>query len=152
MFGKMNRVLPILLSALAFCLVACSPSERLRRDVTIQNDSKNQLDWVSVKWGGRVFGAGIMPPGKGATIIDASLPANVTAKVAIIEFIDEDAPGLNWKSGSNEEVRARRAESWTRVPVDITQLSQISGQSCHITFRILSLTDAEVRVERTAGK
>ena len=142
----------MLLLALAFCVVSCSPSKRLRRDITLQNDSNNHLDWVEVNWGGRVVEFGVMPPGKGATLIDVGLPTSVTTNVAVISFINEDAPGLNWKSGSNEEVRARRENSWTRVPVEVSQLLRINSEPHHITFRILSVTKAEVRIERIAGK
>jgi hypothetical protein len=119
----------------------------LKRDITVQNASTNHLDWAKVEWGGRVIEVGVMPPGKGATTLDAGLPTGVTTNVAVIEFINEDAPGLNWQSGSHEEVRARRTNSWTRVLVDVSRLLQLGQEPCHITFRILSLTNADVVIE-----
>ena len=95
----------------ALCVPSCHRDPHLKRDITVQNASTNHLDWAKVEWGGRVIEVGVMPPGKGATTLDAGLPTGVTTNVAVIEFINEDAPGLNWQSGSHEEVRARRTNS-----------------------------------------
>ena len=138
---------------LAFVLTcgmpSCSRHSRLEPtvDVTIQNDSTNHLDWVEVDWGGRVMTAGVSPPGKGATELDAGLPVGVATNVAMIKFINEDDPRLSWTGGSNEEVRARRAISWTQVPVDVNRLQQLGPGHYKITFRILSLTNAELLIE-----
>ena len=143
-----RRTMSILLVlSLALCVVSCSSSRQLRRDVTIQNGSTNHLEWVDVDWGGHTIDVGVLPPGKGATILDAGIPAGVTTNIAVLKFINEDQPGLNWESGSNDEVRARRAKSWTRVPVDVSPLLKLGPGPCHITFRILSVTNAEVVVE-----
>lgn len=107
---------------------------------------------MKVNWGGHTIEAGVMSPGKGMKIYDAGLPVGVTTKVAVIEFINEDTPGLNWGSGSNEEVRERRAKSWTRVSVDVSQLLNLGREPYHVTFRILSVTNAEVLVERIGIK
>lgn len=93
-----------------------------------------------------------MPPGNAKTFLDASLPTDVTTNVAAIEFINEDAAGLNWESGSNEEVRARRAKSWSKVPVDASQLLHLDSDPYRITFRIRNLTNADILVEKIKGK
>jgi hypothetical protein len=142
----------VLMSVLALFLASCTTNAPLRRDVTIQNDSSNHLDWVSVNWGGRILRAGVMPPGKGAMIFEAGLPAGVTTNVAVIEFINEDTPGLDWASGSREEVRARREKSWTRVPVDVSRLLRLGHGPYSITFRILSVTNADLLIERIESR
>ncbi len=124
-----------------------SPAPHPTQSLTIRNDSTNHLDWAQIRWGERVIELGVMPPGKGATFLDAGIPPGVTTNIAIIEFINEDAAGLNWKSGSNEEVRARREKSWTRVPVDVSGLLRLGPGGSQITFRILSLTNADVLVD-----
>ena len=138
----------MLLLVFALCVTSCSSTTILTRDVTIRNDSANHLDWVKVDWGGHTFSAGVLPPGVFKKTFDARLPADVTTNVAFIEFINEDTPGLNWESGSNDEVRARRAKSLTRVPVDVSRLLSLGREPYHIIFRILSVTKADVLVER----
>jgi hypothetical protein len=115
--------------------------------LTFRNNSTNHLDWAQIRWGDRVIELGVMSPGKDATFLDTGLPAGVTTNIAVIEFINEDAAGLDWKSGSNEEVRARRGKSWTRVPVDVSGLLRLGPGGSQITFRILSLTNADVLVD-----
>lgn len=117
-----------------------------KQSLTVRNDSTNRLDWAQVRWGERVLEVGVLSPGKGATFLDAGPPVGVTTNIAVIEFINEDAPGLNWESGSNEEVRTRREKSWTHVPVDVSGLLRL-GPGGEITFRILSLTNADVLVD-----
>ena len=133
---------------LAVCVTSCSNRARLSADISVQNDSTNHLDWAKVEWGGHSIDVGVMPPGKSATLLDFGLPSGVTTNTAVVEFINEDAPGLSWASGSNEEVRARRANSVTRVPVDVTQLLRLSPEHYQITFQILSLTNATVLVKK----
>lgn len=137
----------LMVVSLALCVVSCSRTRPLRRDITIQNDSTNHLDWADVDWGGHTIEVGVLPPGIGKTILDAGIPVGVATNVAVLKFINEDEPGLNWASGSNDEVRARRAKSWMRVPVDASPLLRLGPGPCHITFRILSVTNAEVKVE-----
>ena len=124
-----------------------SPAQHPTRSLTFRNDSTNHLDWAQIRWGDRVIELGIMSPGKDATFLDTGLPAGVTTNIAVIEFINADAAGLNWKSGSNEEVRARREKSWTHVPVDVSGLLRLGPGGGQITFRILSLTNADVLLD-----
>ena len=135
-------------AVLALCITSCSRNTHLNydRNITIQNDSTNHLDWAKVDWGGRLLDVGVMPPGKGATYLNFNLPSGVTTNTAFIEFINEDAAGLNWESGSNGEVRERRAHSATRIPVDVSKLLRLGTEHYDITFRILSLTNADVLV------
>jgi len=135
---------------LVTCMTSCSRNGAPLHRVTYRNDSTNHLDWVRVEWGGRIFGVGVMAPGKSATVLDESLRTEVTTNVAIIEFINEDATGMNWESGSNEEVRARRERAWTRVPVDVSQLLRLGPEPHDVTFRILSLTNADLMVKPRA--
>jgi hypothetical protein len=141
----------ILLIILAVGLwgVACNSPQRPTVDVTIRNDSTNHLDWVTVKWDEAEIPAGVMGSGKAVTILDAGLPKDATTNVAIFEFINEDDPGLNWDSGSNQEVRMRREKSWRRVPVDVSRLLQLGPGHYEVTFRLLSLTNATVAVATT---
>jgi len=152
----MRALLPILVSFVALCTPACSSKlssrSQVGADITVQNDSTNHLDWAEVEWGDRSISVGVMPPGKGATFLDFDLPSDVRTNVAVIKCINEDTPGLSWDSGSNDEVRARRATSWTRIPVDVRRLLQLGDGHYDVTFRILSLTNADVLVERRENR
>jgi hypothetical protein len=134
------------------CMTSCSRNDVRLNRVTYQNDSTNHLDWVRVEWGGRIFRVGVMPPGNSATVLDESLRTEVITNVAIIQFINEDATGMSWESGSNEEVRARRENSWMRVSVDVSQLLRLGPEPHDVTFRILSLTNADVMVKTRAKR
>ena len=134
-----------LMSALLW-VTSCA-SQKPMPDVTIQNASTNHLDWVEVRWGENVMTAGVLPPGVGKTELHKGLPARITTNFAIIRFINEDDPRLRWESGSNEEVRARRATSEMFVPVDVSPLLRLGPRQDKVTFRILSLTNADVLVQ-----
>jgi len=121
-------------------------------DITVQNDSTNHLDWAKIEWGDRDISVGVMPPGKGATLLDFGLPSGVKTNVAVIRFINEDAPGLGWDSGSNDQVRARRETSWTLLPIDVSRLLQLVDGYYEITFRILSLTNADIAIQKRESK
>lgn len=133
-------------------LISCGSKEHARIDITVQNASTNDLDWAEIDWGGHSLSVGVMPAGKSATLLDYGLPSGTKTNVAVIKFINENSPDLNWKSGSNEAVRARRANSWTQVPVDVSRLLQLGKGRYEITFRILSLTNADVLIQSKENK
>jgi hypothetical protein len=135
--------------AVALCTLSCDGNQQITPTITVQNDSTNHLDWVSVKWGDHRLDVGVMSPGTGATYLGVSLPTFVTTNVAIIKFINEDDPGLSSESGTPDEARARRVKSWRKVPVDVEPLLHLRPQHYDVTFRILSLTNAELQVNTT---
>jgi hypothetical protein len=138
-----------ILAAVSLCASSCSSRDPLwEPDITVRNDSTNHLDWASVEWGSLSLGAGVMPPGTFSTSLYERIPSDITTNLAVIKFINEDSPGLNWESGSSEEVRSRRAKSWTEIPVDVSQVLLHRHEHCDITFRILSPTNAEVLIKR----
>lgn len=151
-FPHFHELITIVACLLGFCVTAGSSSPKVSADISVRNQSTNHLDWVSIEWGAGRIQVGVMPPGKGATYFDFGLPANVQTNVAFFKFINEDTSGLDWKSGSNEEVRARRATSWTRVPIDVSRLLHLGKEHHYVTFRLLSLTNADVEVVKVSKK
>jgi hypothetical protein len=138
-----------ILAVVLLCAISCRSRDPVwEPDITVRNDSTNHLDWASVEWGGHSLDVGVMHPGNEATYLYQRIPSDITTNLAVIRFINEDSPGLNWKSGSNEEVRSRRAKSWTEIPVDVSHVLLHRHERCDITFRILSLTNAEVLIQR----
>jgi hypothetical protein len=107
----MRALLPILIFSVALCATSCSTKRsgmsQVTADITVRNDSTNHLDWGKIEWADRSISVGVMSPGNGATYLDFGLPSGVKTNVAVVSFINEDAPGLSWDSGSNDEVRER---------------------------------------------
>src|SRR5688572_20734862 len=94
--------------ALLFLTSSCSNSRSEPTvDVTVENATTNQLDWVRVDWGGAWLTKGVLAPKAFGKEYDAGLP-DVATNVAFIQFINEDDPQLKFESASNDDVRARR--------------------------------------------
>ncbi len=152
MLGKMRELLTTLLLFLGICLSCFSNGHRMTPDITVENNTTNRLDWMHIQWGNDEVQVGSIPPGNAAIFIRYSLRTAANTNLAVISFIHEDTPGLSWNSGRNAEVRARRARSWTHIPVDVSPVLQLHQERYHLTFRILSVTNAVVLVEKNESK
>src|SRR5829696_3092957 len=133
----------LLVVFVAFFATSCSLGQRQPLlDVTVRNNTTNRLGWAELNWGEGSITVGIFPAGKGATFFDASLPKSTRTHTATIEFVNEDDPRLQAASADERVSLKRRLIQ--KVPVDVSALQQLAPGHYHVTFSLLSLTNAEL--------
>jgi hypothetical protein len=132
------------LAALGLTILAAScriAPQQASVDIEIRNDSTNELEWVSVKWDDGEKSAGVLPPGVWKVELDAGLPKNPKSDTAFMEFVD-DRDGWVYQARPNSERKRYR------IPVDVSALKRLSPGRYHVTFSILSFTEATLQIEK----
>ncbi len=148
-----TRLKTLFLAAVAVVLAtSCSMGRRQPIvDVTVQNNTTNQLGWAEVNWGeGSSISVGVFAPHTGKTYYDTSFPKSVKTNIATIEFVDEEDARLH--IGSEDERLALRKQSIRRVPVDVSPLRRLAPGHYHVTVSLLSLTNAELVIQTKPKK
>jgi hypothetical protein len=113
-------------------------------DITIQNDSTNNLDWVELVWGEGNLSVGVMSAGNGKTILDAGIPKSAT-DTATLEFVENNDPKLRAGPTDRAALEARKKHS---IQVDVSRLRRLAPGRYDVTFSILSLSEAKLRIEK----
>ncbi len=102
--------------------------DRITVNISLQNASTNDLDWVELKWSGPDVPGGILPPGISATAI-----------------------GVEWPNVSNAQLTFIDKKLRTPYTIELSMTNaneQIRSESIkHVTFRILSYDKAVVVCE-----
>ncbi len=136
----------LLVTAVALFTISCSvPQHRIGADLEMRNSTTNHLGWAKLVWGESLVTVGVFSPGTSAVYLDQGIPKTITTNVATIEFVIEDDPRL--QIGSEDERVALKRKLIQRVPVDVTPLRNLAPGYYRITFSLLSLTNAELKVK-----
>ena len=119
----------LLVVLVLFCSFGCQSKNPVRTvNITLRNDSTNDLDWVKLEWNGPGVPGGILSRGIGSTSVGVEWISVETAKLT---FVDD---------------KTREPYS---IQVSLSEINKevLSGKCNHVTIRILSYSNADAVCE-----
>jgi hypothetical protein len=116
---------PLLMLLVVFCSFGCQSKNPVRTvNITLRNDSTNDLDWVELEWKGPGVPGGILSRGIEKTSVSTEWISVETAKLTFVDAKTRDPYSIDLSlSEINKQV--------------------LSGKCNDVTIRILSYSHAD---------